>query len=187
MKCRGWCKCTGSLYWMEGRHLIWEKWFCHHILHSKWSLCKLLTTRLSLRRMWCVGESLNTHQILDASKVNVNQCCKNRKGCTLQSDFGTALYPFEECFNTCGWMMRSDKMRSSHPSVAEEHTDHSQCACMIEVYCTTLSCDSDEGSAFPFPWDKGPQLHLFQLSVCRQKSLGLLFSDFLCSFGSAVV
>lgn len=111
-------------------------------------------------------ESLNIHQILDASKVNVNQCCKNRKGCILQADFGTSLYPFEECFSTCGWMMRSDNVRSSHLSVAaEEHTDYRLCAWWLK--CTVLHSG------------------VTQMEVVPSASLGTMdpdciYSSFLC-------
>lgn len=150
------------MYWLcvlNGREtsLIWKKWLCHHMLCSKWSLCRFLTTVAVTETYVRLGESLHIHQILDASKLSVNQCCKTRKGCTLQSDFGSTYYLLEECFKTRGWMMRSQNMRSSHLSVAaEEHAGYRLRACMIEVYCTTLRCDSDQGSAFPFPWDKGP-------------------------------
>lgn len=83
-----------------------------------------------------------------------------------------------------GWMI-SDIMRSCHLS-GSRATRWSQ-PTRLHGWSPLYYTQADQGSAFPLPWDKGAQLHLFQLSVCRQKSLGLLFSDFLCNFRGAVV
>lgn len=91
-----------------------------------------------------LGESLNTHQILDASKANVNQCCKNRKGCT-QSDFGATFYPFEECFST--WLNDKWSRESCHLS-GSGGTRWSQPVCLhdwsglcyIQVWLRSRQC-----------------------------------------------
>lgn len=87
--------------------------------------------------------------------------------------------------STCGWMMTSDDMRSSHLS-GSRGARWSQPMCLHD-WSVLYYTQADQDSAFPFPWALGPHLHLFQLSLCRQKSLGLLFSDFLCHFRGAVV
>lgn len=132
-----------------------------------------------------LGESLNTHQILDVSKANVNQCCKNRKSCTLQSDFGTTFYPFEECFST--WLNEKWSREVLSP-VWQQRNTLITANVLAWLKWTVLHSGVTQIKAVPSPClgTRDPNC-IYSNFVCRQKSLGLLFSDFLCNFRGAVV
>lgn len=134
---------------------------CHQGLHVWESLWTLI-------RYWVLPRWMRTSAVKTGRAVLFSQ--------TLEP-----LFILLRNVSARGWMMRSDNMRSCHLPGSRAAL-WSQPTCLHD-WSLLYYTQADQGSAFPLPWHKGPQLHLFQLSVHRQKSLGLLFSDFLCTSG----